>query len=231
MASVNEFKLLKDSERREELLERGAELVERIQDDRVETVVWLDRAARPFAWFTEELWRQRFPELSLPDFVFLNIGGEKNLRQKYMPDAGFYNNNLGEWHQQFVGIFDTEENIALFEQRIRDDREIQQQLQEELGSTSHQLFTGKNILIVDHMEFEGVSRLFTEAILDETYSPNSVGYFEFGQQYGGMPTGLENPIPDPSFIARESTDPEEIQSVRVLRQELRQLVLAGLINY
>ncbi len=225
MTSPAEFKILDDQEQRQELLELGLELLELIKDEGIETVVWLDRAARPFSWLTEELWAQHFPELPLPQFVYLNIGGEKNLRQRYMPDVGITDNN-GNFYQQFVGVYDDEEKVELFEARVRCDKDAQNQLRMELGPEADSLFVDRKVLVVDHMEFEGVSRMYTEIIIDETYSPESVAYFEFGQECGGMPTGLDNPVPDPSFIAKETSDSTEVDNVRTLRLELRQLVLS-----
>ena len=216
------YSILKNAEQREELVQRTLELVEQFKSHEIETVVWLDRAARPFSWFTEAIWNQQYPDSPVPEFVYLNVGGEKNLRARYMPESGI-TDNLGNFHQQFAGIYEGPEKLALFEKRIRVDKEVQHQLREELGPTAGDNFTNKKILIVDHLEFEGVSRLFTQYILDATYSPGSIDYFEFGQLCGAMPTGLENPDVDPSFLARESEDSNEVTLVSRLKQELAAL--------
>ncbi len=115
--------------------------------------------------------------------------------------------------------------MELFKQRIREDKDVQHQLEEELGPEVHEHFAGKKVLIVDHIEFEGVSAMFTRTILNEAYSPASIGYFEFGSQFDTMPTGLDNPIPDPSYIAKESQDPVKRRDVEVLRRELARLAV------
>jgi hypothetical protein len=216
------YSILTNAEQREELVQRTLDLVKLIKDQEIETVVWLDRAARPFSWFTEAIWNQQYPDTPVPEFIYLNIGGEKNLRERYMPDSGI-TDNLGNFHHQFRGMYEDPEKLALFEQRVREDIEVQDQLREELGPSADDNFTNKKVLIVDHLQFDGVSQVFTQYILDATYSPGSIDYFEFGQLCGVMPTGLEDADDDPSFLARESEDPKETDLITRLKQELAAL--------
>lgn len=225
LESEPEYSILNDPEQRSEIARRTLDLVELIKAQEYDTVVWLDRAARPFSWFTEAVWARQYPNLPLPEFIYLNIGREKNLRQRYMLDSGI-TDNYGTFHHQFTGIFEPEEKVAVFEQRVRDDKDIQRQLEDEIGYQGYERLAGKKVLIADHMEFEGVSRLFTEFVLEEIYSPTSIDYFEFGGWINSMPTGLEDDGDGSSFLAKESDDPQEQQTIRILNMELARLALS-----
>lgn len=217
-----QYHFLKDPDLRYNIIQRGRALVESSQA--YGTLVFLDRSARPIAWIFEALLEKLFPYDSKPGILFLNTG-QKDLRSRYMLGIGSaVRIDQNHFSGRFVGIYDTEENIRLFKQRVRSDEKIKQQLRQEIGEDGVEILSGKKILIVDEIEFEGVSRLFSEEIIDEVFSPQSIGYFEYGEYLSHLPTGLSEEEYDSSFIAKPSEDLESILAAEDAQREISNLV-------
>ncbi len=68
-----EYLVLNDRESRRRLEERSFQLIDLIKERRVDSLVFLDRSARPLAWLIKDLW-QRTQKEPLPDIAFVNIG-------------------------------------------------------------------------------------------------------------------------------------------------------------
>lgn len=67
--------LLPDPQMRQILFERSLEMVEAARD--CDSVIFLDKGARPFSYLLAKLYPLLYPGDKAPDFKFLNIGKEK----------------------------------------------------------------------------------------------------------------------------------------------------------
>lgn len=218
-----QYHFLKDPNQRYEILNNGFRFIQYVKTREYDTLVFQDRGARTIAWLTDALWEKVFPDQTKPDFLFFN-SGQKSLRGQYMYGVGsaVTFDELGGY--SFVGIYDTKENIELFKKRVKSDEKSKQQIKDELGKEGTEKLTGKRVLIIDWAEFEGVSRLFSEEILDEIYSPQSIDYWEYGNDLIELPTGLSEEEYDPSFIAKPSKNLESIMAAEAAQHEIFQLV-------
>lgn len=209
---------LKNPEVRSRILERGKELVEFVKKSNFETLVFIDRSARPISWIFDEFWIKLFPDEAKPESIFINLG-QKDLRKKYMKGLGSAMSTMGN---QFVGLYDTEENIALFKQRLRSDKDAGLQLHRELGAEGEEKLRSRKVLIIDESEFEGVSRLFAEEIIDEVFTPLSIEYWEWGGHDWpyDIPTGLSEKKRDSSFIAKPAKRLANIALFQMARNEI-----------
>lgn len=218
--SENPLLTLKDPEARNRILERGKELVGLVRISNFETLVFIDRSARPISWIFDAFWIKLLPNHVKPESLFINLG-QKDLRTKYMKGIG---SAVGMTGNQFVGRFDTQENIALFKQRVRADKDAKARLQQELGEEEAKKLRGRQVLIIDEWEFEGVSRLFAEEIIDDVYKPRLIKYWEWGADWDfyDIPTGLSESRKrkDRSFIAKPAKRPENIAVSQLARQEV-----------
>lgn len=158
---------------------RTCDLLNLVRKDNIDSLVFLDRSARPASWLFEAFWCERFQD-DLPAVFYLNLG-KKDLRSKYMPGQGIAIKKDGGF--QFTGETDDPENIELFKKRVSDDYATKEKVRLHFGQAGEKAMSGKNVLVVDDIEFEGVQKLFTIAALSSIYKPKDIGYFEWSD-YG-----------------------------------------------
>jgi hypothetical protein len=164
---VGGFEILNNPEARRGLKERVEEIMDRIESERVDAVVFLDRSARPISWLMKEMWKDR--ESDPPEMKFLNIGYSTNVHsgqheitktnepppwplRDHMSPPGVMNRLLGdEWVEEKhvpniwgEGMLDHADTIQEIEDRF----------------SSH--LDGKNVLVLD--EYASVGRGLTTAI-------------------------------------------------------------------
>ena len=222
LSEIFRYKVVNDHDYRKWLYGRGNKLIEYTRDGRFQTIVFVDRAARPIYWLFEQLWQKMMPEVPLLSHIMLRVGHEKRLRDVYMHEKGLAIQPDGSG--RFVGVYDTPQNIRLFKKRIRQDAETQRRFAEEVREHySDDLLRQKRVLIVDDMEFEGVTRLFLETILARVFSPKSIDYFEFGDMQF-LPTGLAGARVAHGFIAKESANPKSRANAATLKKDLSMIV-------
>ncbi len=65
-------------EMQEFLIRRAEDLINLVVKDEIDTLVFLDRSARPAAWILQVFWEAKYPQDPLPPFIFINTG-KKNL--------------------------------------------------------------------------------------------------------------------------------------------------------
>ena len=81
------YRIVNDERYREWIYERGKGLVEYAHSGPFQTIVFVDRGARPIYWLFEQLWQKMLPEVSPPSPVMLRVGHEKRLRDVYMQEG------------------------------------------------------------------------------------------------------------------------------------------------
>src|SRR3989338_6944473 len=205
-------------EEREKAFEQGVKLLAISKAEGYQTIVFFDRAARPISWLLEDIC-VAYSQEHLP-FVFINFG-QKNYRRKYMEGIG---DAYSENGRQFVGIYDSPENILLYKERLRKDLKTQQQIKQELGTEGIERMAEKNLLFVDDAEFEGVTRMFAEEMLQLLYEPRQIGYFEFGEMLSHVPNGLSERAYERHFVARPARRNKNVKAAIAGRREISLLV-------
>ena len=69
-----ESKPLISPELRTEYRDRIKLLMNQVINRNIDTLVFLDRSARPFSWLLRDMWKQEHKDRPLPEVKFVNIG-------------------------------------------------------------------------------------------------------------------------------------------------------------
>ncbi|MBU2566922.1 hypothetical protein KKG46_05200 [Patescibacteria group bacterium] len=142
-----EYKILANPETRERLKERMDRMVEHIFENDVDTVVFLDRSARPLAWMFQAMWKKKY-------------GDEKKFP---MPEIKFFNYGkaTGGHSESVNGVLYEMDIMSPRSQTFRNDEFTRQDLDEKLdNSTNDEWF-----LTEDINDFWG--EMFREGYTDE----------------------------------------------------------------
>lgn len=78
-----EHVVIRNEEVRQLLRDRVGALVEHAKATRADSLVFLDKSARPIAWLFRDLWRQATPDEPVPACRFVNIG---RLEEPHLPE-------------------------------------------------------------------------------------------------------------------------------------------------
>lgn len=77
-AEINEYRPAFESPEKQECLrQRTADLIERVMEENIQTLVFMDRSARPLSWALRAAWDKERLGRDLPKIKFVNIGREK----------------------------------------------------------------------------------------------------------------------------------------------------------
>ena len=186
--ATTHYEILSDPEVRENLLERMQELTEQIHDRNINSLVFLDRSARPLAWMFHDLWKQVYPETKAPDIKFLNVGTstftQKGTARMFTYDAGkepwYLEDDARHMVQQrdiqhdWLSASDIPEE---WQSTIAEQTDRLQVLEktfstERNGKVSSHEFENKHVLIVDDIISSGRSQLVAIGILTAAF-PNA----------------------------------------------------------
>lgn len=71
-----EFEILKNPETRERLRAHMGAFIREVHEAKIDTLIFLDRSARPLSWLFREMWPQIYPDKPqlCPEIHFVNIG-------------------------------------------------------------------------------------------------------------------------------------------------------------
>lgn len=97
------FEIIIDPEMRQQLRDRTQELVDLVQKDQDDVVIFLDKSARPISWIFKEVWRSTCPDLPLPIIRFVNIGSNSRVRRADTTEKEAQAS--GDLAQELSGIF------------------------------------------------------------------------------------------------------------------------------
>ncbi len=160
-AIQSEYKIIPIVEKRELFKRRGLELVQASED--VNTIFFLDKSARPLAYFYRKLFTVINPTKPLPKIRFLNIGHEK------------------------TRIFQTDSKTKIDTNSLIQSIQTRTDLDKHFGTDNiDQLIKILNIsrtptkrLVVDDLVFSGGTQKLTKKILDVVDPVNSYPFFIF----------------------------------------------------
>lgn len=155
----NEYKVITNPEQREIIKRRAIEMVEAANG--CETVIFLDKTARPLSTLFCDLWSTIYPEKSMPVVRFANIGREK---RQVLED---FNQRRDLFKHDLLKLFNSKSDL----ERIYGEGNIA-----ELEAIIASGKAGKR-LIVDEIEGSGLTMMIAKKIL-QTIDPQG-GYSSF----------------------------------------------------
>lgn len=159
---------LADPELRYKYVGNTERLIDRVISEKIDTVIFLDKSARPVAWLMRSLW----PTLGIKDF---DQDGQPIMAPK--PDMKFVNIDREQWAPSMGrsegkdgGITlknvhkDTIDSLTgLFAKKIMDADEY-------VSADDETMFDGKNILIVDEVSSTGDTLHMAEALFGRAFA-------------------------------------------------------------
>lgn len=133
------YKIIESRRLKEELHDRTKKLVDRVVKEDIDTLVFLDKSARPISWLFRELWKVEQPDKKSPDIKFVNFG-------------------IG--HPAHDKVYR--------EERVDLDREIEA-VKPELQKWFKDQFAQKQVLIVDEVSKSGRSLLLAKEVIERVF--------------------------------------------------------------
>lgn len=176
------FEILENEAAREVIKQRMLHFTEAVHDKGIDTLVFLDKSARPFSWMFRKLWKGLYPERQLPEVKFVNIGTGDGIHHGNrfkedpvdahggIPDAALQRMFDDEWlgGDELSGEL---KEIALQET----------DLIEQMRATFSKRFDGKDVLVVDEYVLGGTTLLQAHLLFDASFpeakSVQSTGLF------------------------------------------------------
>ena len=165
------YEILANKETRERLKERLLRFTEAVHDRKVDSLVFLDRGARPLSWMFQELWKGTYPAERVPEIKYVNIGTSSHvhrgvaqlLKTQYW---GRYENgtnrNTSDLVKEPLEKAETEEKWITTNEIPR-EWQISMlehlELSEELQEIFQKSFEDKSVLIVDDIGASGKSQM------------------------------------------------------------------------
>lgn len=164
------YEILANSETREALKERVLRFVKNVHDRNIDSLVYLDRSARPFAWMTREVWHGLYPDEKMPEVRFANIGTStfvnKGIARIAKPNAT-ESNRLREKikKQESEDVWMAADDLP---REVQNSISFQTNVGDQLQSIFKDVFVDRKLLVVDEMGSSGSTQsaalgLFTMA--------------------------------------------------------------------
>jgi hypothetical protein len=136
------YEILDSEDLRERYLHLTDKLINRIERDDIDCLVFLDKSARPVAWFVKELWPlvHEGKDSRMPEFYFLNID-----REQWRPLLG--SNETGSVRVENLPKEQVEDLRSIFTEDVIPANQPTEGKPTRLDN--------KNVLIVDEMRVSG----------------------------------------------------------------------------
>ncbi|MDD5726350.1 MAG: hypothetical protein PHC53_02965 [Patescibacteria group bacterium] len=152
-ASAHSFEILNNPEGREVLLSRIDDLIRGVRLKKTDTVIFLDKSARPLAWLFNERYKRIFPGETIPAIRFINIG-PKPIEEDWRSAIEYQDDQFGVFSEKELKrklmiqseVPTKQERYDAYIQRVHE-------LQRIFGSR----FLGKRITLVDEIVHTGNS--------------------------------------------------------------------------
>jgi len=188
----NTYEILANAETREQLKERMLRFVKTVHERHVDSMVFLDRSARPLSWMFQDLWDGMYKEEKRPEIKYVNIGTSSHvhkgvsdmLQTAYFgaySDAESIQNKIVE-SEETDEWFTTKEIPKSWQRSMIEHAEVVNELQSIFGK----VFDGKSLLIVDEMMGQGKTLMaaagFFALAFPQTKEVEATGLF-YSRQY------------------------------------------------
>ncbi len=173
-----EYKVMKSKEERRIVSERMFEFLEQIKENDIDSLIFLDRSARPLSWLFIEMWKRRFKDLDMPTVRYANIGrasgytdGDSRLTPALRSDAVVVE-SLKNYVNEFAShtFIDIDMVPEQFIEHVSSEKKPLQQLRENYKNQ----FSGQRILIIDEFSDTGGTLMTAQALFDSAF-PDAAG--------------------------------------------------------
>ncbi len=217
-----------DEAMRAEYIERTEKLMIKMAEKSVDTVVYLDKSARPISWFVKELWPvlMKNADKPMPEIKYANV------------DA---NAIMGRDAEQSRPAVEEIEEFVFTPEQLQELRQVFADPEH----PGHHLFEGKKVMLVDEIFVSGASlqlavKLFREAFPDSEFIGDTWVYGQFKEDrrmsrrslkevpvwyhnMDEMGRGVGDVEGGKHFVSRRFDRPDELANQ--LRREIHQLAL------
>lgn len=215
---------------RERIAQRTKELIEKVIEQDIQVIFFMDRSARPIYWFMKEAWQTYAQGHRIPDIKFINIGREKGDLLEWRDPPNAYFDGKSEVDQYWKPLENT--NEALDNYLVKMKKELENIKSESDGFPVH-------CLIVDDYSVSGFSSRIANAFFERHFKniAEFSNHIFFDQEdeavfskvdWNGvhMPwnsdksyTHLSNEDDPRNITAKPERDPEKIKNALKLRKE------------
>ncbi len=191
--SFVEYKFFKSEYAREDIIERMDLMIENVRNRDVDTIVFLDRSARPLSWMFREGWKLKYPDEDIPDVKFVNIGTSSYFHGGDTSTLQGSDLSLEKFDEVQDLLCDGEQGKWMSKRDIprewRDKIDEQTGVVEELKRVYKDEFAGGSILVVDELSGSGSTqmtalRLFENAFPDADW--HSVNFYKSEARFGDL---------------------------------------------
>ncbi|MBI4435588.1 hypothetical protein HY630_02860 [Candidatus Uhrbacteria bacterium] len=168
------YDILSDPEARERIKKRMLAFSMAIHDRGVESLVFLDRSARPLSWMFKDLWKRLYPTTASPDIHFVNIGTPSVLHGGQLGTTSYSSLDSRTSERLRQRIYDLPESDDWIRpeeipQPWQQDAQSRAPEQTELKKLFKKQFDEKDVLIVDDLAASGRSQMVALALLSQAF--------------------------------------------------------------
>lgn len=185
------YEILANRETRERLKDRMLRFVKAVHDRHVDSLVFLDRSARPLSWMFQDVWGGVYAHEPKPDIKFANIGTPSHIHagSSHMLEAAQGGSFISD-----EALLKSEKNDVWFSPNVIPEdwqKELMHQTAavQELQQRYKNVFDAKHVLIVDEMVASGKSQLIALGLFSLAFTKakqtESVGLFRSTTRSGG----------------------------------------------
>lgn len=169
-APERRYEILESEYARTEIKERMHRLLENVHEQGVDTLLFLDRSARPLSWMFREAWKLKYPDEQVPDVKFANVGTSNHINEGHGDSLKKVNLNNTEFDNHQDLLWKSESDGRWIESKDiprvwRDAIGEQPEVVDEIRSIYKKELADKAVLIVDELAASGK----TQAIALETF--------------------------------------------------------------
>lgn len=157
----DEYQILASPEDREQLGEEMLRFVEEVYARRPDVLIFLDKSARPAAWFFSALWKEMYPDESKPEIKFVNIGQEKGIgleKNRGFSVPFFAREAASQQKEAVKEQLKSSKLISLLRQNFQVGR-----------SQEKTYLDNKRVWVIDEHEFSGNTLFLAETLFQEAF--------------------------------------------------------------
>lgn len=210
-----DYQIMTDPAQRAKLKVKMTQMIEEIDEGDFDTVVFLDKSARPLSWMMQKMWQRKFGTRKMPAIHFLQMGTEFTSHPEYRVQE--------MWQPRTSDIEKVKANF---------------------GKEGAKAFKGKKVYIIDEVSVTQESLYAAKALIEAAFRPQSTAEKTFigllDQEFippdkhhpivpwKGIMTGIKSKgggYYEPEFISQADIQPENRAQAQQLRLEMEKLAL------
>jgi len=159
------FEIITSPEARTRIFQKVQELIQRVQNEHIDTLVFLDKSARPISWLFRELWGRECADQPMPNVRFINIGRNVESHQQHdsLHQQIAANENIYEHAEGDVNAVEAKNMLQ------RNAIGIQETAIHEIQKIYNDDFVDQQVLIIDEYMSTGATKVKAAALFAEAF--------------------------------------------------------------